>query len=250
MHPQITQEANMANPPQIAYTAYDGTEICESSLELVIQKKKIGGAGELARMAAPKTAQLLYNAIRVGPRLILRSAFELLRANMITRVISVAVLLVIDKFSLITGRISVKQFIINVVMALMLLVGGTAGWMLGSHVLSLIVESLILSIIAGIVGAGILSAALSFLVNKIIHLFVKDDTEDMLDIYSQCFAALAKKHELNNAEIDVAINSISMSQDMVRDIFTCKTSRATFAQDKIESIVIATAERRTTRGLR
>jgi len=239
----------MANPPQIAYTAYDGTEICESSLELVIQKKTIGSANELARMAAPKTAQILYNAIRVGPRLILRSAFELLRANMITRVISVAVLLVIDKFSLITGRISVKQFIINITLALMLLVGGTAGWMLGSHALGLIVESLILGIIAGIAGAGILSAVLSFIVNKIIHLFVQDDTEDMLDIYSQCFAALAKEHQLNSAEIDAAISNIAMSQEMVRDIFTQKTDRPAHARTIIEPKVIAIAARRTEKGI-
>ncbi|MCL2378325.1 MAG: hypothetical protein FWC77_04275 [Defluviitaleaceae bacterium] len=235
----------MENLPKTAYTAYDGTEICESSLKLVVQKKKIGSANEIARLAAPKTAQTLYNAMRVGPRLILRSAFELLRANMITRVISVVVLLVIDKFSLLRGRISFKQFVINVTLALMLLVGGTAGWMLGSHVLSLIMESLILGIIAGIIGAGILSAVLSFIVNKIIHLFVQDDTEDMLDIYSQCFKALAKEYLLNKEEIDAAIDKIGMSKEMVRDIFTEKTDRPAFAHAALKPAVLSVTERRT-----
>jgi len=188
---------------------------------------------------------MLYNAMRVGPRLILRSAFELLRANMITRVISVAVLLFIDKFSLLKGRISLKQFVINVTLALMLLVGGTAGWVLGSHVLSLLVESLVLGIIAGLIGAGILSAVLSFVVNKIIHLFVQDDTEDMLDIYNQCFAALAKEHMLNQDEICTAADNICMSKDLIREIFTEKTDRVSFACAKLEPCVRDIVERRT-----
>jgi len=234
----------MAAPSQTVYTAYDGTLINESALKLSIQKKKIGNANDIARLAAPKTAQMLYNAMRVGPRLILRSAFELLRANMITRVISVVVLLAIDKFSLIKGRISVKQFIINVILALMLLVGGTAGWFLGSHALSLVMESLIVGIIAGLVGAGVMSAVLSVLVNKIIHLFVQDDTEDMLDIYNQCFTNLAKEHGLNHDEICIAVDNICMSQELVRDIFTEKTNRAAFACAKLEPCVKDIVERR------
>jgi len=227
-----------------AYTAYDGTQICESSLKLTIQKKKIGSANDIARLAAPKTAQLLYNAMRVGPRLILRSAFELLRANFATRIISVVVLLLIDKFSLIKGRISFKQFIINVTLALMLLVGGTAGWMLGSRALSMVVESLILGIIAGLVGAGVISAILSFAVNKIIHLFVQDDTEDMLDIYNQCYANLARQHGLNHDELCIAANNICMSKELVREIFTEKADRTAFACAKLEPCVKEIAERR------
>jgi len=234
----------MAKPVPVVYTAYDGTKIDESSLKLSIQKKSIGSANDIARLAAPKTAQMLYNAMRVGPRLILRSAFELLRANMITRVISVVVLLAIDKFSLIKGRISVKQFIINVTLALMLLVGGTAGWFLGSQALSLIMESLVLGIIAGIIGAGILSAGLSFLVNKVIHLFVQDDTEDMLDIYNQCFSNLAKEHQLNNEEICTAADTICMSRELVRDIFTEKKDRMAFACSKLEPCVKDIVEKR------
>jgi len=235
----------MDTSSQAVYTAHDGSQICGSCLKLTIQNKKVGSANDIARLAAPKTAQMLYNAMRVGPRLILRSAFELLRANMITRVISVVVLLAIDKFSLIKGRISVKQFIINVTLALMLLVGGTAGWFLGSQALSLVMESLVLGILAGLIGAGLISAGLSFIVNKIIHLFVQDDTEDMLDIYSQCFANLAKEHGLNHDEICTAADNICMSKEMVRDIFTAKTDRMAFACSKLEPCVKDVARRRT-----
>ena len=228
----------MAEPAQIAYTAWDDTQIQESSLELKILKKKMGGAGDMARLAAPKTAQMFYNTMRVGPRLILRSAFELLRANMVTRVISVVVLLAIDKFSLIRGRISVKQFVINVTLAAMLLVGGTAGWVLGSHALSLLLESLVLGIIAGIIGAGVISAALSWLVNRIIHIFVKDDTEDMLEIYSQAFAGLAEENGLNEEEINAVVNNLGMCRAMVRELFIQKKNRLGCARVVLEPHVV------------
>ena len=225
-----------------AYTAFDGTNISDQDLKLTIIKNKIGSPSDLAKLAVPKGAQVVYNAMRVGPRLILRSAFELLRANMVTRVISVVVLLAIDKFSLIRGRISVKQFVINVSLALMLLVGGTAGWILGSHALGMVVESLVLGIIAGIVGAGVLSAVLSVVVNKIIHLFVQDDTEDMLDVYSRAFAALACAHRLNIAEIETAKINIGMSKQMVKDIFV-EEDRPAYAHAALEPHVtqLATA---------
>ena len=233
----------MADSVPIAYTAYDGSKVGNDALRLSIQKKQIGGVDDIARLAAPKTAQVLYNAMRVGPRLILRSAFELLRANMVTRVISVVVLLAIDKFSLFKGRISFKQFLINVTLALMLLVGGTAGWVLGGRVISLVVESLVLGILAGVIGAGVLSAGLGWLVNRVIHLFVQDDTEDMLDIYSQVFFNLAEKHRLNPQEIDVVVENIGMSRQLVRDIFV-EEERFNFARGVIEPIVLEVAGRR------
>jgi len=216
----------MGEPVKLAYTAFDGSVVTTEALKLEILKKKGVNANDIARLAAPKTAQMLYNALQVGPRLILRSAFQLLRANMVTRVISVVVLLIIDKFSLIRGRISLKQFIINVTLALMLLVGGTAGWMLGSHALSLIMESLILGIIAGVIGAGILSAGLSWVVNRVIHLFTTDDTEDMLGIYTQVFAIMAEEYKLNNDEIEAAKDNINMCKQLIRDLFISRNKLA------------------------
>jgi len=229
--------------PVIAYTAFDGSEVCKTALQLVIVKKKVGSASDVAKIAAPKGAQILYNALRVGPRLILRSAFELLRANMVTRVISVVVLLAIDKFSLIRGRISIKQFIINVTLALMLLVGGTAGWMLGSHVLGLVLESIVLGIIAGIIGAGVLSAILTIVVNKIIHLFTTDDTEDMLEIYSEVFAVHAKEYLFNNDELEEIKENIAMCKQMVQDLFVSK-ERQNLAAATITPHITSQVERR------
>jgi len=238
----------MATQPQLAYAAFDGSEVYTDAFNLTIQKKKIGSAGDIARLAAPKATQMVYNAMRVGPRLILRSAFELLRANMVTRVISVVVLLAIDKFSLIRGRISVKQFVINVTLALMLLIGGTAGWMLGSHVLSLLLESIVLGIIAGIIGAGILSAVLSIIVNKVIHLFTTDDTQDMLGIYCKTFASLAEESRLNNDEIESIKDKLCMCKQHITDIFMQK-DKPVFACTTLEPYITEQVQMRGEDGI-
>jgi len=217
-----------------------------STINFEVQKKKskIGSPQDLARMAAPKTAQVLYNALRVGPRVIFRSAFELLRANTVTRFISAIVLLSIDTFSLIRGRISKKQYIINVSLALMLLVGGTAGWILGNHVISLVIlENVILGILAGLVGAGVFGAAIGIFGERAVGRFVKDDTADMLDIINQDFVTLANDYLLNEKEIDDAKSLIEISKQHIKDMFIA-TDRLRFAQDIIEPYLVDVIKQR------
>ena len=209
-----------------------------SHLQLCLKKKtKIGSPGDLAKIAAPKTAQFLYNAMRVGPRVILRSAFELLRANTITRVLSAVVLLSIDTVSLVRGRISRKQYVINVSLACMLLVGGTAGWILGSHVVSLIlIENVVIGIIAGLIGAGAVGALLGVIGDRIIRLFFKDDTTEMLDIFNLVFAELVTAANLTEAEIEEARDGIVIDTQVIREMFISK-DRPAFARNFIEPVI-------------
>ena len=90
----------------------------------------------------------------------MRSAFQLLRTNIITRIISAVVLVSIDTYLFIRKQISLKQYIINVTMAALLLVGGTAGWYGGQNVGYVLFENAVIGIIAGVIGAGILGFAL------------------------------------------------------------------------------------------
>jgi len=187
------------------------------------KKSKVGSASDIARLAAPKAAQVLYNALRIGPRLILRSTFELLRANMITRALSAVVLLAIDSVSLIKKRISKKQFVINVMLALMLLVGGTAGWYLGNNVVAwMLIENAVIGIIAGIIGAGVLGAGLGMIWEKIIGLFVKDDTCDMIVICNNVFAALAQDYLLNEDEARRTTENVRITPRVVQDMYAKK----------------------------
>ena len=206
-----------------------------SKLRLCVQKKsKIGSPSDIARMAAPKAAQVLYNALRVGPRVILRSAFELLRANTITRVLSAVVLLSIDTAALMRKRISKKQYFINITLAMMLLVGGTAGWYLGNNAVALVIaEGLAISIAAGIVGAGLLGAALGIMWEKVIGLFIKDDTADMLDICNRVFCELAAEYGLSEEEANEAVYMITINIEAIRRMYASSDKEA-FAGNLIE----------------
>ncbi|MCL2664188.1 MAG: hypothetical protein FWE82_01105 [Defluviitaleaceae bacterium] len=185
------------------YTAFDGTEVDEKLLALSLKKKsKVESAGDLARVAAPKTTQLVYNVLRIGPRMIMRAAYELLRANAITRLLSAVLLLSIDTVSLVRRRISPKQYIINLTLVLFLLLGGTAGWMLGHHAFeTLAPHSAVLPVMGGLAGAALLGLLAGMAGDRLIKIFAKTDAEDMLKIFSNVFAELAREHLLNEQEI-------------------------------------------------
>ena len=205
------------------------------ALKLTVKKKKsIGNARDVAKLAAPKAAQMAYNALRVGPRLILRSAFELLRANIITRVLSAIVLLSIDTVSFIKKRISLKQYIIDVTLAAMLVVGGTMGWALGSHLWGFVLlENAILALLAGMVGAGVLGAGLGAVVGKIIYKFVRDDNADMLVICNRVYDNLATSYALSEAEQQDVADRVYICDKMLKDMF-CQKDREGFARAYIE----------------
>jgi hypothetical protein len=204
------------------------------SLRLTVKKKKkLGNVRDIAKMAAPITASMAYNAIRVGPRLILRSAFELLRANIITRVLSAIVLLSIDTVSFIRKRISLKQYVIDVTLAVMLVVGGTAGWALGSRVGAIMLENMILLLIAGMIGAGVLGALLGAVANRIIGLFVQDDNADMLVICNKVYDGLTEEYALSEPEISEVTEQIYICDKMLKDMF-CERNREQFARAYIQ----------------
>jgi len=206
-----------------------------SSCQLATKKKsKVGSVNDIARMAGPKAATILWNALQAGPRVILRSAFELLRANTVTRIISAVVLLAVDTVGLIKRRISRKQYVINLGLALMLTVGGTVGWLLGQQTAAqVLIENAILGIIAGIAGAGLFGAGLGALWERIVRMFVKDDRTLMLDIYNETFTQLADEYLLNQQEADVLMDAIIIKDAQLKAIFS-QCDRETFARCTLE----------------
>ena len=201
------------------------------------KKSKIANPQDLFKVAAPKSAQFLYNAIRIGPRLILRSAFELLRANTFTRVLSCIVLLSIDTVNLVRGRISKKQYFINISLAFMLLVGGTAGWIVGGHIVSLIlIENAAIGIIAALIGAGTLGTALAFFWEKFISAFFKGDAEEMLEIFNQEFFYEVKHECLDEEEIALVRDLIEFTPQVCSEMFAHEDKK-NFAKAIITSAI-------------
>ncbi|MCL2399411.1 MAG: hypothetical protein FWC91_06680 [Defluviitaleaceae bacterium] len=197
--------------------------------ELKMKKKsKLASKEDIAKMAGSKAIQMLFNLVSIGPRIILRSAFQLLRANIITRLLSVIFLIVIDVFSLVKGRISRKQFVLNIGMALMLLVGGTAGWNLGTAAINeILIENVILGLVGGILGAGILGAVLGTIWEKVIGLFVVDDAHEMMCVLNQEFNEMICEFNLDNTAAEQLVDEIEIDTKTLRSIFSSKTRQET-----------------------
>ncbi|MCL2350645.1 MAG: hypothetical protein FWC67_04095, partial [Defluviitaleaceae bacterium] len=130
-------------------------------------------------------------------------------------------------------RISWKQFAINVSLALMLLVGGTAGWYAGQGIIARFFESTVIAIIGGIIGAAILGVALGGILEKVIKKFVRDDTEDMLEICNRVFCELAENYELNDEQAQTACERIEIKAADVRKMYASSDKNA-YAQGLIE----------------
>ena len=190
--------------------------------ELKMKKKsKLASKDDVAKLAGSKAIQVLFNIVSIGPRIILRSAFQLLRANIITRLLSVIFLVVVDAISLVKGRISRKQFAINVGMALMLLVGGTAGWNLGTAAINqILIENVVLGLFGGILGAGIFGAVLGTIWEKIVGKFVTDDAHEMMCILNQEFNEMVNEYNIDSTTAEQLVEEIEIDVKTLRSIFS------------------------------
>ena len=190
------------------------------------KSSKLASSEDIIKMAGPKAAQFLYNAISVGPRVILRSAFELLRANFITRILSCAVLLSIDTVNLVRKRISVQQFLVNITLALLLLVGGTVGWNVGGMVVGMtLIENAAIGIMAALVGSGIFGLGLAYVGEKFISLFFKGDTERMVELFNFEFYCEVTEKCLKEEEIAKARDAIELTPKVASDMYACEDKR-------------------------
>ena len=212
-----------------------------SNICLRAKKSKIGNTEELAKITASKIAPMFYNIIQLGPRMILRGVFNLMRANIITRLISVVVLLVFDIYNFSKNKISKNQFIINVLLAFSLLVGGTIGWTGGQHAVNIVVENVALAIIGGVVGAGILGALFGGIVEKVISKFIKSDFVEMLEIYNKEFVNLCKEYNINRFELSNLLEQITVTPYDLKTLFL-RENREIYAYNYLEKYFVNVKE--------
>ena len=177
--------------------------------------------GSLVKMFIPKLVTMLINLVRIGPKVILRSSFQILRTNIWTRLISTFILVFFDFYNFFRKRISRKQLVINLILSVSLLVGGTAGWVLGTNsVLIIVAENTAIWIIAGLAGAGIFGAVFDAICRKVLGRFVKNDLEDMIDMFNNEFESMVAEHALDNEQADEIAGRIHLHEKACLDCFS------------------------------
>lgn len=208
--------------------------------QLISLAKKQGGilkkfkTGNLLKLIFPKVATMALNFFRIGPRVILRSAFQLLRTNIWTRLLSTILLLLFDFYSFFKGRISRKQLFIDLILSLSLLVGGTAGWVAGtSGALLIVAENTFLFIVAGLIGAGVISALMDRVSRKILSFFLSNDVEDMLIVINEEFVEMATEYELTHEQACGIAKVVEVDEQICLTCFT-KSDRKKYVRKILE----------------
>jgi hypothetical protein len=161
-------------------------------IKKIIMKKKDAGV----KIIAPKIVTGLANIMRLGPRMIFRSSVELLRANLLTRILSCVTLLVVDVYDLVRKRISTPQFIKNVILSAMLIVSGTVGWNWGSRWIVLEFFGGFVDIVGGMIGAGIFTFLSNFVLDKASGKLIETDAQKMWKILDPFLEKLENEKEI------------------------------------------------------
>ena len=160
------------------------------------KKFNIKGLDSAVRMFAPKAVTIGVNILRMGPRMIFRSTVQLLRANLLTRILSCLTLLALDLADLCRHRISKAQFLRNIILSLLLVAGGTFGWNIGIRWIVFEMLGSSVEILGGMAGAGVCGTLSGVAFDKVCSKFVRSDAQKMWDIINPHLSGLPAEEQV------------------------------------------------------
>jgi len=153
----------------------------------------------ISKLVFPKASQILTNVIQLGPRVVLRSATQLLRVNPLTRIVSVTSLTFIDIFLLVKKRISLHQFFINLTYSLTMFAGSTIGWYTGRYIATQFTHDVVLAFLLSIIFLLIGNKAADLITRSIVSRVAVTD----------CQRGLAEINEVCPADLHIAVTKES-----------------------------------------
>lgn len=212
-----------------------------------------GVTDSAVKFIGPKAASLLASG---GGRTLYGAAAakhlsKLLRGNVVTGIITTAVLSSVDFARLFSGKMSGAQLFKNVAKTASGVAGGTGGWMAGAAAgakIGLIVPfvgPVAGGIIGGIAGALLGGSAASKASEAVLDEFITDDAEEMLDIVQEVFAGICMDYLLGEKDAEKAIDRFKNRDmpDFLRDMYATD-NREDFAKKTLLPIVRSVAKAR------
>ena len=159
----------------------------------------------LAKTLSPKAYAALANAFRsVTTRTggaASNSAAKLLKGNAITAVVTTAVLTSFDVKDIVLGRISGAQLAVNFAKTTTTVVGGTAGWLGGSTVGTMVLPG-VGTVVGGLVGSLVAGGGLGVLIDKATGKFFDSDTDKMIRLIQAAFRDVSEEYLLSQDEAE------------------------------------------------
>ncbi len=187
-----------------------GTTLVTTVLASQIAQFSISGAmtpsfQALAKTLSPKAYAALANAFRSGTTLTggaaINSAAKLLKGNAITAVVTTAVLTSFDVKDIVLGRISGAQLAVNFAKTTTTVVGGTAGWLGGSTVGTMVLPG-VGTVVGGLVGSLVAGGGLGVLIDKATGKFFDSDTDKMIRLIQAAFRDVSEEYLLSQDEAE------------------------------------------------
>lgn len=199
----------------------------------------VGSSEAIARAMGPKASAVLVNAFRGNAANIygaaaMKSAAKLLRGNVITGGVTVAVMSSADIVNIFRGRISGKQLFKNVANTTTTVAAGTAGFVAGQALIPI-------PVVGGLIGSAIAGAVASKASSKVLDSFIEDDANEMIDIINDRFTELANDYLLNQQEVEAVVDDLQteLGGSTLKDMFA-SYNRKEFA----DSILVPIIERK------
>lgn len=214
----------------------------ESSLrsftDFVVQKMGAKAASVIANSMRNATSPI-YGAAAMN------NVSKLLRGNIVTGVITTAVLSSVDVFRLIDGRISGSQAFKNIANTASSVAGGTGGWMAGAAAGAAmgsaipIIGNIAGGIIGGLAGSLLGGTLANTASNAILDEFIEDDAKSMSKILEKTLQGLVLDFIMTEPEINFVINEIEKINfgHELREMYA-SNNRVAYATNLVKPIII------------
>jgi hypothetical protein len=196
-----------------------------------------------------KTAAWVANGLRGGSKAIygasaMSNVSKLLRGNLVTGVVTTAVLSSVDVVHLISGQISGQQLAKNVTTTAAGVAGGAGGYAIGAGIGTMVFPG-VGTIVGGLVGGFLAGSATSSASQQILDQFIEDDAKAMSQILEQELQLLASDYLLSEQEIRQILDElqkISLNQEL-RNMYAA-SDRESYARNLMTPIIENIAEQR------
>ena len=230
-----------------------GTTLIVSVLSSQIAKSSISTALNpsfqmLAKAMGPKAYAVLANAFRSGTNIsgaaAANSAAKLLKGNAITAIVTTAVLTMFDVKDIARGRISGPQMARNFIKNTTTVAGGSAGWVGGAAIGSLVMPG-VGTVIGGLFGSIIAGGGLGVLVDKATGHFIDSDAERMMELIQDAFLDICEAYLLNKDEAEKVSDALSakISDKALKSMHASK-EQSEYARKLIEPLALNIVKKR------
>ena len=215
----------------------------------------VGTTDVIIKGMGPRASAFLVNAFRSGKNIYgaaaMKSASKLLRGNLITGGITIAILSTFDIADMFKGRISGAQLFKNITSTAAGVAGGTAGWVGGAAAGAAagsfvpFIGTAIGGIVGGIAGAFVGGSAAQSATKAALDSFIEEDADEMVRVLENVFAEVANEYLINKKEADEAVSKLQNKVDgsLLKDMYA-SSSRKSFARNLIEPIIESIAKER------